>query len=158
MNTDNLVTVAQAAAARGVSESRMRDLIATHSIKHAGGTGGRYPRNLYRAADIDSIPAAKQGARNDLLTKRLDELFRAAHLVAAQAGKLGEWEQLVDEFRAGGAFQPWTVRRAVHRWSRGHRKTAGVSGCVASVDALAEQLGELPRLSTVVRDRATPRR
>lgn len=62
-----LRTAAQAAAERGVSESRMRGLLAEHGVRAVARQPGRDGVNLYNPADLAAIPSPQQGTRNDIL-------------------------------------------------------------------------------------------
>jgi len=60
-----MLTAAEAATERGISASRMRDLIREHRIVAPSRQPGRDGGNLYPAEALRAIPGPGQGRRND---------------------------------------------------------------------------------------------
>lgn len=66
MTTAELWTTTQAANRLNITPGRLRSLTAAAGIQPAARQPGRQGQNLWRPADIDSIPRPGQGARTDL--------------------------------------------------------------------------------------------
>lgn len=141
------VTVAEAAAERGVTPARIRQLIAAHGITPTGvrrSEGGRAYAPLYPADKIRSIPGPSQGQRNDLIGQRIGELLAAARVVAEWRGTRDEYDRLHSEILTGSPHVVRTLLARVRRWARRRARPAEVDAAVARVEELGGLLGDLP--------------
>lgn len=138
--TGDLLTAAQAAAERGISESRMRDLIREARIEAASREPGRKGRNLYPAEKIRAIPAPAQGQRNDLTAQRIGEMFAIAKGIAEATDRYDEWSKIDEQAVSGNPGAVRSLLPAARRWAK--RRRAHVEA-VARIEALAEQVGDL---------------
>ena len=150
----DMLTAAQFADERGVSESQVRNLITAHGIEVAGRERGRNGRNLYRAEELRAIPAPARGQRNDLIGDRIGRMFAAAREIAELRGPgaVDEHGKLFARVLDGNPRIVQALLAASRRWAK--RYPAKTACALGEVEALAGQLTDLPELlSLAVRER-----
>lgn len=150
----NMLTAAQFADERGVSESQVRNLITAHGITVAGREKGRNGRNLYRAEDLRAIPGPSRGLRSDLIGDRIGRMFAAARRIAEIRGSaaLNEHGKLFARVLDGNPAVVLTLAETSRRWAK--RYPVKTAAALAEVEELATQLVDLPAfLSLAVRER-----
>jgi len=149
-----MLTVAEAAAERGISASRMRDLIREHRVVAPSRQPGRSGGNLYPAEALRAIPGPGQGRRNDLLGERIGRMFAAARAVAEARGARDEWDKHYEQVLAGNPSAVRAIVAAATRWTKRKPVAAAVMETLLEVERLAGQIGDLPAvLPMAVRSR-----
>jgi len=149
-----LLTAVEAAAERGISASRMRDLIGAHRVEATSREPGRSGGNLYPAETLRAIPRPGQGRRNDLLGERIGRMFATARHIAEARGTRDEWDKHYEQVLAGNPTAVRALRAAAVRWAKHKPVLAEVMAAVFEVERLAEQIGDLPAvLPMAVRSR-----
>ncbi|HEY2763431.1 MAG TPA: hypothetical protein VGJ13_05375 [Pseudonocardiaceae bacterium] len=138
--TEELITAAAAAAERGISESRMRDLISAAAIAAVARQPGRAGRNLYPAEELRAIPGPAQGQRNDLTAQRIGEMVAAARVIAEGADRYDEWSKLDARIIDGNPGAVRALVPATRRWARRNRAQAAA---LARFEMLNSQIGDL---------------
>lgn len=138
-----LRTAAQAAAERGVSESRMRGLLAEHGVTATARQPGRDGVNLYDPADLAAIPSPQQGTRNDILGQRIGLLFAAGRELAELRDARDEYDKIFAQCLAGNPRAVAMLVVAARHWAKRAPRPVRL---LARVQALASQVGELPEL------------
>ena len=149
-----MLTAAQAAAERGISASRMRDLIREHRVVAPSREPGRSGGNLYPAEALRAIPGPGQGRRNDLLGERVGRMFATARAVAEARGARDEWDKLYERLLAGNPHEVRALLTGCRRWTKRKPVPAEVMETLLEVERLAGQIGDLPAvLPMAVRSR-----
>ncbi len=151
-----MLTAAEAAAERGISTSRMRDLIGAHGVVAPSRKPGRSGGNLYPDQELRAIPGPGQGRRNDLLGERIGRMFAAARTIAEARGARDEWDKHYEQALAGNPTAVRAVVAAATRWTKRKPVSAEVMETLFEVVQLAGQVGvgELPTvLPMAVRSR-----
>jgi len=152
--SSELLTAADAAAERGISASRMRDLIGAHGVEATSREQGRSGGNLYPAEALRAIPGPGQGRRNDLLGERIGRMFAAARTIAEARGARDEWDKHYEQVLAGNPAAVRALRAAAVRWAKRKPVPAEVMAALFEVERLADQVGKLPAvLPMAVRSR-----
>ena len=152
--TAEMLTAAEAAAERGISASRMRDLIREHRVGAPSRQPGRNGGNLYPAEALRAIPGPGQGRRNDLLGERIGRLFAAARTIGEARGTRDEWDKHYEQVLAGNPTAVRALPAAAARWAKRKPVPAEVMAALFEVERLAGQVGELPAvLPMAVRSR-----
>ena len=153
MNAE-MLTAADAAAERGISASRMRDLIREHRVAAPSRQPGRGGGNLYPAEALRAIPGPGQGRRNDLLGERIGRMFAAARTIAEARGARDEWDKHYEQVLARNPTAVRAIVAAAVRWAKRKPVPAEVMAALFEVERLAEQIGDLPAvLPMAVRSR-----
>jgi len=149
-----MLTAVEAATERGISPSRMRDLIAEHGIVAPSRKPGRSGGNLYPAEALRAIPGPGQGRRNDLLGERIGHLFATARRVAEARGARDEWDKLYERAQNGDPSAVRALPAATQRWIRRKPVTVEIMAALREMERLATEIGDLPTvLPTAVRSR-----
>jgi len=149
-----MITAAEAAAERGISASRMRDLIRDHQVAAPSRQPGRSGGNLYPAEALRAIPGPGQGRRNDLLGERIGRMFAAARTIAEARGARDEWDKHWEQVLAGNPTAVRAIVGAATRWAKRKPVPAEVMAALFEVEQLAGQVGDLPAvLPMAVRSR-----
>ncbi len=152
--TGELLTAAQAATERGISASRMRDLIGAHGVVATSRQPGRDGGNLYPAETLRAIPGPGQGRRNDLLGERIGRMFATARTIAEARGARDEWDKHYEQVLAGNPTAVRAITAAATRWTKRKPVPAEVMAALLEVERLAGQVGDLPAvLPMAVRSR-----
>lgn len=140
-----MLTAAQAAAERGISPSRMRDLIAAHGIEAQSRQIGRAGANLYPADQIRAIPAGAQGVRHDLTGQLIGRMFATARIVAEARGARDEYDKILVRCLDGNPAAVQMLTAATRRWTKRRPVPAAAAEAVRDVEQLAAQIGDLPK-------------
>jgi len=158
-----MLTAAEAATERGISASRMRDLIREHQVPAPSRQPGRDGGNLYPAEALRAIPGPGQGRRNDLIGERIGRMFATARTVAEGRGARDEWDKLYERLLAGDPSTVPALPGAARRWVKRRPVPVEVMAALGEVERLAGQIGDLPAVlpmsarSRIVRTREQSR-